>query len=146
MGGRGSKIVQNCVTSFMDDPKAIIVLFFTRLTSRCLISVIGSRAKLVKKLSFKNCSLEGSALRRLGEVADLSLEELDLSRCAGIGQDAMLDFCRHQNKLVKLNIDWCRRILVTFSMTWNVKLKIPSLPLIPTHFWIMSLSFVDIAF
>ncbi len=97
--------------------KLYIVEFFiyNRLTSRCLISVISSRAKQVKKLSFKNCSLEASALRRLGEVPDLSLEDLDLSRCSGIGQDSILDFCRHQNKLVKLNIDLCRRILVTFQ-------------------------------
>ena len=81
-------------------------------------------SKQVKSLSFKNTSLEGTALKQLGEITGLNLRELDLAKCTGIGQEALLEFCQHQKELVKLNIDACRRILVRNTLSSCLKITI----------------------
>jgi hypothetical protein len=88
------------------------LLHHNRLTFRCVVDVVAKKSTQIESLSFKSCSVDANALKRLGAVTGLQLRKLDVADCSGINQEAVLEFSRNQPKLELLNIDFCRRILV----------------------------------
>ena len=95
-----------------------------RLTFRSVVDVVAKKSTQIRGLSFKSCSVDANALKRLGAVPGLQLRRLDVADCSGVTQEAVLDFCRNQPKLETLNIDFCRRILVRLLFYINVPISV----------------------
>lgn len=84
------------------------------LTTTNFIAALTEKSSNIKKLSFNNSSAEGIFLNRLSQVPGLNITDLNIGRCLGVSQDAILDFCNTQKNITRLNMDFCRRILVDY--------------------------------
>ena len=80
-------------------------------TFQNLIEFVASRSDTLCDLNFQNTALDSLNLQDIGRVKGLLVAKLNIANCS-VNQEALLDFCRHQQKLSALDITNCRMILV----------------------------------
>ena len=100
------------------------------LTLRNITRFINERRLRLKSLNFYNSNISSLGLKEIGSIAGLNLKRISVGKCHDINQASMLQFCREQQNIEHLNIDYCRKILVdnpasclSLFEAWSRKLK-----------------------
>ncbi|XP_069848627.1 F-box/LRR-repeat protein 14-like isoform X3 [Dipodomys merriami] len=80
------------------------------LTFQNLLKFIKERAGSLRSLDLSGTGLPPEALRALGQVAGLQLQELNLHSCRDLSTEAVATLCRQQPGLTSLNLSGCSEL------------------------------------